>query len=120
MNNGDDEVLPSLLIQMADIAPPSGTSYVKLLIKNNTNNSSIEFVSAYRDEAITVDMSTRRISTDRTGHNIYESWTRGYLSLESGANNIAVSAYNASTGALITGTNYVASVRFTYQPIRYI
>lgn len=120
VNNGDDSVFPSLVIQMADIAPPTGTSYVKLLVKNNTNNSSIEFVSAYRDEEITVDMSTRRISTDRTSHNIYESWTRGYLELESGANNIVVTTYNASSGALITGTNYVTSVKFTYQPIRYI
>jgi len=72
-NNGDDQVFPSLVIQMADIAPPTGTSFVKLLIKNNSNDSSIEFVSAYRDEEITVDMSTRRISTDRSGHDIYES-----------------------------------------------
>ena len=73
VNNGDNAVFPSLVIRMLDIAPPSGTSYVKLRIKNNSNDSAIEFVSAYRDEEITVDMSIRKISTDRTTHNIYES-----------------------------------------------
>lgn len=73
VNNGDNVVFPSLVIKMEDIAPPAGTSYVKLRIKNNSNDSAIEFVSAYRDEEITVDMSIRKISTDRTTHNIYES-----------------------------------------------
>lgn len=72
-NNGDNQVYPSLVIQMADIAPPSGTSFVKLRIKNNSNDSAIDFVAAYRDEEIIVDMSTRKISTDRESHNIYES-----------------------------------------------
>lgn len=73
INNGDNLVYPSLTIQMADTAPPSGTSFVKLRIKNNSNDSSIDFVSAYRDEEIIVDMSIRKISTDRNDHDIYES-----------------------------------------------
>lgn len=73
VNNGDDQVFPSMVIQMQDVAPPSGTQHVKILIKNNSNNSYIEFTRAYRDEQITVDMSIRRISSDRISHNVYES-----------------------------------------------
>jgi hypothetical protein len=65
-------------------------------------------------------MSIRRISSKDgiTIHNIYESWTRGYLSLESGANNIRIGVFKPS--APTTPYTYGITTTFTYQAIRYI
>jgi hypothetical protein len=64
-------------------------------------------------------MSIRRISSKEgvVSHNIYESWTRGYLSLESGNNNIRVEIRRPSNNEVFT---YPINTTFIYQPIRYI
>jgi phage-related protein len=116
-NNGDESVFPSLVIQMGNIViGPSPNNFLKLKIENLTNNTFIEFLQVYQNEKITVDMSIRRISSTVSG-NIYESWTRGYLSLESGNNNIRVEIRTPSDNEVFT---YPINTTFTYQPIRYI
>jgi phage-related protein len=74
-NNGDELVLPSIVIRMGNIALPSPDTFLKLKIENLTNNTSIEFLRVYQNEEITIDMSIRRISSKEgiVSHNIYES-----------------------------------------------
>jgi len=118
-NNGDNVVFPSLVIKMGNTQIASPDNFLKLKIENLTNNSYIEFVTVHPNEEITVDMSTRRISTKDgiVSQNIYESWTRSYLSLESGNNNIRVEIRRPSNNQIYT---YPINTTFVYQPVRYI
>jgi phage-related protein len=119
VNNGDDVVFPSLVLKLANSSLPAGETHLILKVENQTNNSAIQFNKVYPNEEITVDMSIRRISSvDGTvSHNIYESWLRNYLSLDSGANNIKVSTLKASDQ---TAVSFNVTATFIYQPIRYI
>jgi predicted phage tail component-like protein len=118
-NNGDNIVFPSLTIKMGNTTIASPDNYLKLKIENLTNGSYIEFLTVYRNEEITVDMSTRIINTKDgiVSQNIYESWTRSYLSLESGSNNIRVEIRRPSNNEIYT---YPINITFVYQPVRYI
>lgn len=119
VNNGDDAVFPSLVLKLANNSLPAGETHLILKVENQTNNSAIQFNKVYPNEEITVDMSIRRISSvDGTvSHNIYESWLRNYLSLDSGANNIKVSILKPSNQ---TAVSFDVTATFIYQPIRYI
>jgi len=134
INNGDDVVFPSIRIKVVDNELPQNLDFFTLSIENTSNNTKIEFSKVYRNEEILVDMSIRRITTEggSVAQNIYESWLRNYLSLESGANNIFVRAIDPNNGNILnvyteltSTTGFVTDqvpmdVSFTYQPIRYI
>lgn len=131
VNNGDENVFPSIRIKMGDVAFPDSLPFISLSIDNPENNSKIEFAKVYRNEEIIVDMSIRRITATGSAvpHNIYESWARNYLELEVGSNQLFIRPRNPNTGEILN--TFVSAqqpylkqvfmeVEFTYQPVRYI
>lgn len=92
-------------------------------IRNRRNNDEIFFAGLEASDVIVVDMATRRITAQKT-NGIYDKWNRGYLHLETGANNIEVSIFESnftpSEDATPIARNAQTSMTFIYQPIRYL
>lgn len=114
VNNGDDTVLPSLVIK----TPVAGGLQVpfRVVIKNLSNNTQMELKNLSADDTITVDMSVRTIYAEKT-LNIYEGWDRGYLILKTGGNAITVTLFQTGN---TTPTSVFPIVEYIFQPVRYL